>query len=480
MTLEDLGNGFARMEDWQAVGLTASYLLLGAAAGAHALLNKPEPRAAQVWLIICLFVPIFGAMAYFAFGVNRIQTRARRLHEPHRRSLTDAHELPLDVLRRHGPYLVIGNHVADMPARDGNRVEILFNGDDAYPAMIDAISQASRRVLLCTYIFDNDRTGSAFVAALKAARDRGVEVRVLVDAIGELYSWPRISKMLKRAGVIYRRFLPPRWVPPFGYVNLRTHRKLLIVDGTTGFCGGMNIGDRHITGADSRRDVDDIHFRLTGPVISDLEWLFLDDWRFSSDEKLAPSTVAPGDASDDGSVLCRVVPDGPNEDLDKLLFIIHGAIAHARESVLIMTPYFLPERDLIVALQTAALRGVEVKIVVPRRSNLPYVDWAMQHLLPQLIAKGVRIYRREVFSHAKLLVVDGRYALIGSANLDPRSLRLNFEVGVEVFDTTFAQSLEAVIRADTVSGEDTVQGLMGRGRLRRLRDAAFSLFTPYL
>lgn len=476
MTLAELGEGFARIKDWEAIVFTASYLLLGAAAGAHALLNKPEPRAAQVWLIICLFIPIAGAMAYYAFGVNRIQTRARRLHEPARRNATGAHELSLETLRRHGPYLVIGNRVADMPARDGNGIDILFNGDDAYPVMLEAIHQAKRRVLLCSYIFDNDDTGQVFVTALKAAVERGVEVRVLVDAIGELYSWPRISRALSRAGVPHQRFLPPRWFPPFGYVNLRTHRKLLLVDGETGFCGGMNIGNRHVAPPGGRREVDDIHFRLRGPVVNDLEWLFLDDWRFSSGEVL-PLLPAPEVY---GTVLCRAVPDGPNEDLDKLIYILHGAIAHARESVLIMTPYFLPERDLLVALQTASLRGVEVKIVVPKRSNLPYVDWAMQHMLPQLISRGVRIFRREVFSHAKLLVVDGRYALIGSANLDPRSLRLNFEVGVEIFDTTFAQSLEAIIRGETVRGEDTIPALMARGRWRRLRDAALSLFTPYL
>lgn len=330
--------------------------------------------------------------------------------------------------------------------------------------------------MLCSYIFDNDATGKAFVAALEAAVRRGVEVRVLVDAIGELYSWPRISRALKAAGIPHRRFLPPRWFPPFGYVNLRTHRKLLIVDGTTGFCGGMNIGDRHATMESGDREADDIHFRLAGPVVDDLEWLFLDDWRFASGEVLEPLPVG----AVEGDVLCRLVSDGPNEDLDRLLFINHGAIDSTRESILIMTPYFLPERDLIVALQTAALRGVEVKIVVPHRSNLPYVDWAMQHWLPQLLAQGVQVFRRPLFSHAKLLVVDSRYALIGSANLDPRSLRLNFEVGVEIFDTTVAEALETVIRSETTTGEVSIPALMSRGRLRRLRDATVALFTPYL
>jgi len=226
----------------------------------------------------------------------------------------------------------------------------------------------------------------------------------------------------------------------------------------------------------SGREVDDIHFCLRGPVATDLQRLFLDDWRFAANEILPLLTHEQVL----GNMLCRVVPDGPNEDLDKLLFIIQSAIATARESILIMTPYFLPERDLIVALQTAALRGVEVGVVVPRRSNLPYVDWAMQHALPALVAQGVRVFRREPFSHAKLLTVDGRYALIGSANLDPRSLRLNFEVGVEIFDADFARAIEVVIRSDMTGPEETVSGLAGRGRLRRLRDAATALFTPYL
>ena len=462
-------------EDWQTLTLTASYLLLGFAAGAHALLNKTEPRAAQVWLIICLFVPIAGAALYYAIGINRIQTRARRLHEP-RRITGHADRLSRAALTRHGPYLVIGNRVGDMPAREGNHAQMLFNGDEAYPEMLKAIEQAHERVLLSTYIFDNDTVGREFVQALARAKARGVEVRVLVDAIGELYSWPRISRELARAGVEHRRFLPPRWLPPFGYVNLRTHRKLLIVDRDMAFCGGMNIGLRHGSPGNAVRQVDDMHFCLRGPVAVDLQRVFLDDWRFAAREQLP---LLDGGTSA-GGMLCRAVADGPNEDLDKLLFIIHGAIASARESVLIMTPYFLPERDLIMALQTAALRGVEVAVVVPERSNLPYVDWAMQHLLPALVSRGVRVFRREPFSHAKLLTVDGRYALIGSANLDPRSLRLNFEVGVEVFDESFARSMEVVIRADMVGREETLSSLRARGRLRRLRDAAMALFTPYL
>ncbi|MEZ5597833.1 MAG: phospholipase D-like domain-containing protein [Pseudomonadales bacterium] len=331
-------------------------------------------------------------------------------------------------------------------------------------------------MLLCSYIFDNDEVGRRFVGALAEAQARGVSVRVLVDAIGECYSWPRISRELRRAELPSRRFLPPRFVPPFGYVNLRTHRKLLIVDGAIGFCGGLNIGDRHVTDASGYRPVDDAHFRMEGPVVTDLRTLFSDDWRFAAGEDLprVPVCAVAGD------MLCRVVPGGPNEDMDKLLFILHGALASARRYVYIMTPYFLPERDLVAALQTTALRGVDVRVVVPYRSNLRYVDWAMQHMLPTLLRSGVRVFRRRKFSHAKLLTVDGRYSLVGSANLDPRSLRLNFEVGVEIFDEGFARELELLMEQEMAAPEDTVASLFARGRTRRLRDACMALFTPYL
>ena len=450
---------------------TAGHAMAATVACVHVLLKKRESRAAQVWLIICVFVPYLGPFAYFLLGINRIETRARRLREPSEEPPEQPQPDGLD-----SRFAAVGRRVTRRASLPGNAVRALENGEAAYPAMIGAIDRADRFVYLCSYIFSNDHIGKRFVSALAAAQERGVAVRVLVDSIGEWYSLPRIKREMARADIPYRRFLPPRWFPPFGYVNLRSHRKLLIVDGDVGFTGGMNIGERHVMDRLGRRHADDVHFELRGPVVADLAAVFIDDWRFACQEVLG---AVPRSAPLDAAHWCRVVPDGPNEDMDKLASVLQGAIANAARSVCIMTPYFLPERDLMVGLQTAALRGVDVQVVIPARSNLPYVDWATRHLLPDLVSKGVKVSVRQPFSHAKLFVADDEYALIGTANLDPRSLRLNFELGVEVFDKGFAASLSALIRSD----EDvpvTSAMLQSRSLPVRLRDATMALFTPYL
>jgi cardiolipin synthase len=468
----DIDPIIAFLRDSRAWLFTLGHAVTAVIAGGHALLKKQEPRAAQVWLIICVFIPYLGPFAYFLFGINRIETRARRLREP-------PPEVPTAVAAPEDPpsrFASVGRSVLQIPASRGNAVRPLVNGESAYPAMLAAIDRAERYVYLASYIFSNDHIGKRFVQTLAQAQKRGVTVRVLVDAIGEWYSLPRIKREMARAAIPYRRFLPPRWFPPFGYVNLRTHRKLLIVDGAIGFTGGMNIGERHVMDRFGRRSADDVHFELRGPVVTELTRVFVDDWQFACDEVLNPE-VAP--EAPEGAHWCRVVPDGPNEDMDKLASVLQGAIANAERTVSIMTPYFLPERDLLVGLQTAALRGVDVRVVIPRRSNLPYVDWATRHVLPELARKGVRIFSREPFSHAKLFAADDAYALIGTANLDPRSLRLNFELGVEVFDAEFATQIRHMVCA---SGDlqVTSEALSQRSLPARLRDATAALFTPYL
>ncbi len=450
---------------------TAGHVLGAAIACIHVLLKKKESRSAQVWLIICIFIPYLGPFSYFLFGINRIETRARKLREP----VDEFVATTAPEVFEHR-FALVGRRVVQQPARSGNSVRALENGESAYPAMLHAIEQAHSFVYLSSYIFSNDHIGHSFVSALAAAMRRGVEVRVLVDAIGEWYSLPRIKREMARAGIPYRRFLPPRWFPPFGYVNLRSHRKLLVADGRVAFTGGMNIGERHVMDRFGRRHADDVHFELRGPVVEDLVGVFIDDWQFAANELLEPELPKLDRV---GDCWCRVVPDGPNEDLDKLASVLQGAIANAEHSVSIMTPYFLPERDLLVGLQTAAMRGVDVRVVIPERSNLPYVDWATRHVLSELTRKGVRVFTRQPFSHAKLFSADDRYALIGTANLDPRSLRLNFELGVEVFDEEFAAGVGRLIRSDDDPEIDTAE-LQARSLPRRLRDATFALFTPYL
>jgi cardiolipin synthase len=465
---------------WLAVALHG---LLAAIGAVHALLYKRDPRSALGWMVVCLAIPFLGPLGYYMFGINRVRTRAKKLrgrhfHIGYESGDTISEEDLADQEPGRGH---IGALVSMRPLLEGNSVSALHNGEEAYPAMLESIHTAESQVLLSSYIFDSNDTGRRFVDALTAARDRGVSVRVLVDGIGELYSWPRISKLIARRGLPVARFLPPRLLPPALHLNLRTHRKILVADGRVGYTGGMNIGDRHIIGEDGRRRVVDMHFRLQGPVVRQLADAFWDDWHFATGET-PEETPEPDWAVAPGRKRCRVITDGPNEDLDRIALVMQGAIADARRSVWIMTPYFLPSREQVALLQAAALRGVEVNVILPARNNLFYVHWATRNALLELLQWGVRVYYQPgPFVHTKLFLIDDDYCQIGTANMDPRSLRLNFELAVEIFDSSFAHSMiEHMQMTRARSRAVSFREIADRSLPVRFRDAIAWLFSPYL
>jgi cardiolipin synthase len=454
---------------------------------AHALLHKSDSRAALGWLIACLGWPILGPAAYWFFGCNRIERRGQRLQARFPRSIVDpkkASGAALDTSVRPGELedlSRIARAVTDRTLLSGNRVDLLCSGDEAYPAMLTAIRGAKKRIRLLSYIFDNDEVGREFADALASASARGVDVKVIVDGVGECYSWPRISTLMRRRGVDARRFLAPSLIPPSIHINLRNHRKLLIVDGGVAFTGGMNISDRHfVTSPRVKRPVVDLHFLVQGPVVAQMEEVFLEDWTFvTGDEHDVPG---PDQIDAAGHSMCRAISDGPDEDLNKLKWILLGAISAAKKSVRIITPYFIPDSELVGALNGAALRGVEVEILVPQQLDVPVVGWASRAHLAFLLPFGVRIYEQPPpFVHSKLLIVDNHYSMIGSANLDPRSLRLNFEFNLEIYDRACAELLSQHFRETRDRSRVVTEAeIRDRHLLVRLRDALAFLFSPYL
>ena len=481
----------------------ALHLLMSVAAGTHVVLNKQNEAAAFSWLGIIVLAPLMGAILYWLFGINRIRRRAQAELPDYTISLEEsAGENAVDVDAMEDPWrahMQLGMGVHDTRYVSGNHVEPLINGDRAYPAMIDAINEASHSVFLSSYIFEYDPVGVQFVEALVNAHHRGVAVRVMIDGLGVGYGFSlvRADRVLRRRGVKTARFLSTWSSSGTRFINLRNHRKILSVDGELAFVGGMNIRAGNLVGTSlgdkalSRQDkalestavkvgkhlTQDVHFKVRGPVINQINAVFAADWQFAAREKLKPPVWRGGEV---GSVCLRALLDGPDDNYQKLQLTLLGAIHFAQSRICIVSPYFLPDRTVFSALQMAVLRGVRVDICVPERNNLLIVGWAMRANRRRLLQIGVHLHESEPpFDHSKLFVVDEYWSMVGSSNWDSRSLELNFEINLECYDTAMNRELVDIIDGKLARSTE-VLACTDRHFLPRLRNNFFRLFSPYL
>lgn len=474
---------------WWPYAAGALAFAMSLVASLHAILRKRDVRAAIGWVGLIWLAPWVGAVVYAAFGLNRIKRRASQLHRQ-RRKLPLSTTAAMRIARAKREVLAdahlralsqLGDRLTDRPIVGGNRVRMLRDGDESYPAMLEAIHGAQRSVALSTYIFASDEAGQPFIDALIAAHRRRVEVRVLVDGFGSLYTWPRAHVALRKAGVRAELFAPQLRHAGLAFFNLRNHRKILTVDGAIAFTGGTNIRRDNLHAVRPKSPVRDLHFRITGPVVAQIQDAFAEDWVFSTGEILDGPAWYP-ELTDEGGTIARVITDGPDGDLEVLSHVLHGAIDMARERITIVTPYFLPDPGLITALSVAALRGVEVRIVLPAHVNIVPVQWAAAAQLWQVLRPGCRVFLSpKPFDHSKLMVVDRHWALVGSTNWDPRSLRLNFELDVELYCAACASALDDHAAARIAeSREVSLAELDGRPFATKVRDGIARLFSPYL
>ena len=463
------------------VAFAVAVVIAAATASGHAVIYKRDSRSAAIWVLVIWLLPALGAIAYAFLGVNRVQRRALRMRRGMVRHRADA-QFPASEPGTHfTPLARLVSEVGERPLVSGNAIEPLVDGVHAFRAMLEAINTARTSIAMASYIFDGDGIGEDFVRALGQAAARGVEVRVLIDDVDARFSTSSAVKPLRRAGVKVAAFNPPLVPARLHALNLRNHRKILVVDGMVGFTGGINIDCRYWRPEVPEQAYRDLHFGLRGPVVAQLMEVFVDDWQFTTDEALrGPRWFPPLRA--EGAVLARAIEAGPDEAFERVRWAIVGGINAAQRSVRVLTPYFIPDQALISALDAAALRGVEVDIVIPDETDLPHVRWAMFGQLWQVLDHGCRVWTRPgAFDHSKLLVVDGAWTLLGSANWDARSLRLNFEMNVECYSVEFGAHMDGLIQARIGTARAlSLEAINARSVPVKLRDGVARLFAPFL
>lgn len=476
---------------WEYIGWAFAVLwfVLAAIAAGHAIVNKRDPRSAALWVFISATFPMVGPWLYWALGINRVQRKAiRKLgrrgrpFEAYDAAIVSAPASYHELVAHLHPLRTVADRVARLPLLEGNAVEPLHNGEQAYPRMLDAIAGARHSLTMASYIFDYDDVGKEFARSLGQAARRGVKVYLLVDGVGALGNFSRIGRMLLKSGAKVSAFVP--LALPLGRIrlNLRNHRKMLVADGRIAFVGGMNVSTRHLLTrtADPSR-VEDLHFEITGPVVAEIQHTFSEDWALATDEVLSGEMFFPR-LTPAGNSLCRGIASGPDEDFEINHWMFAAAFAAAQKSIHVVTPYFVPSSPLIMNMTMAALRGVEVKLWLPSKVDIGFLKWVADAYLQELLEKGIRVFRfPPPFVHTKLMVVDERWCLFGSANMDPRSLRLNFEFNVEAYDPGLASNLHRWLEGRiATTPEVTLDQIRARHTLARLRDGTVKMFSPHL
>lgn len=455
----------------------------------HVLLYKRDPRSAAYWVALVLLVPILGALLYLVLGINVTRRRGRRY-----RDVCEKHSTPIAGIKvtallgpnesgetRDEGLALTFDRISRLAFTQGNEIGIYRNGDEAVEPMLDAIRSAKFSVSLATYVFEAGGVGAEFVRALGDAVQRGVDVRVIVDDAGTRYSWPPVTRILRQRGVNVHRFMPIWRILRLATMNLRNHRKILIADGNLGFTGGLNIREGNMLARNPANPIRDLHFRVEGPVVGQMQRIFVEDWSFCAGETLEGEKWFP-ELTPCGSVSAIGIPDGPDEDLEVMPVAFFAALSAAKKDVKILNPYFLPLPSLMWALKLCVMRGVRVTIVTPARSNIPPVAWAARTLFPELLLAGCRIFESPPpFDHSKIFIIDDVWSFVGSTNWDPRSLRLNFEFNLACFGSDLAARLDREFQDKLAeSREVTLVDIEADSTGVRLRNGIARLFIPLL
>ncbi|HPS55020.1 MAG TPA: cardiolipin synthase [Sedimentisphaerales bacterium] len=448
-------------------------LILGLMLTSHIILQKRSSSGTMAWLLVIIFLPYIGVPLYFMLGGRKMRRRASQ------KNIIGLEQVVEPVEKSENPTDHLLQTYNIPAAAAGNDIKLCTTGEDIYKSFIELIESATKSIYISTYVYAKDDIGKDILPRLVSKASKGVEVKLLLDGVGSLHTHHRFFRSLIKAGGQISYFMPVLHRPFRGRANLRNHRKILLVDGQKVIAGGTNIATEYMGPTPSSKRWHDLSFVLEGPAVVYYAKIFAWDWEFASGKKLTDDSKVPSHNSNTKErSFIQVVPSGPDVPNDALYDSLLSGIYTSQERLWIVTPYFVPDEPLVQALILACRRGVDVRIIIPKKSNHLLADIVRGEYLREIQRAGGKIFfYTKGMMHAKVLLIDNQFALLGSVNIDIRSLFLNYEIAVFVYNQSTINQSEEWINKLLLSSQE---GIAQASLVRRLFEGTVRILTPLL
>ena len=477
------------MSTYVVVGLSI-YLLLIAYFVFSLLRENRDPEITLAWVLGLILLPVFGLVLYLNFGRNfrKVKIFSRkgltdlvRIEEISQNQIEDLDSITSNesdyLVKSNIIKLLLNNSKAILTAK--NEVKILQNGEATFSAILEELANAKHHIHMEYYIYEDDAIGNKIKQLLIEKVRQGLEVRLIIDAIGSWGLSKRFLRELKQNGVQLAVFMPVRFPLVANKINYRNHRKIIVIDGKTGFVGGLNIADRYIYGTPELGVWRDTHLKIQGDAVQSLQAVFITDWYFTSKRYLRGEQYFPSH-SIENELLVQITSSGPDSDWSNIMQAYFAAITTAEKHIYISTPYFLPNESILTALKTAALSGVDVKLILPGNSDVRSTWYGSVSYVEELLRAGVDVYiYRKGFNHGKIMMVDGVFTSIGTANMDGRSFDRNFEVNALIYNHQVADDMRESFMQDIADSEKIhLQEFLMRPRKQKIKESLCRVLGP--
>jgi cardiolipin synthase len=457
-------------------------------------LERKNPSASLAWIMVLFMLPGFGILLYFFLSQNISRQRIFRISNYEHQVITGAlHEQICQIqngelayvnpqVKKWKDMILLHQNYSKSFLTQNNRMTIFTVGKHKFESLLKDINNATQTINIMYYIIKNDSTGRALIDALTRKAREGVEVRLLIDALGGRQILRRHLAEYKQAGGKYAYFFEPRFKYLNMKLNYRNHRKMVIIDGEIGYIGGFNVGNEYLGKSKKFGNWRDTHIRITGGCVQDLNARFILDWRFASKENLVLSAAYYSEVTEEGTTGIQIVASGPDSLRSEVKHGYLRLISSAKKNIYIQTPYFVPDTSIMETLKNAIFSGVDVRIMIPNKPDHMFVYWATYSYVGELLKAGARVFiYNNGFLHAKTICVDGEVASVGSANFDIRSFRLNFEVNAFIYDAEEVYKLESIYESDTAESEElTLAKYRNRSLIIKFKESISRLLSDLL